>query len=253
MKRLIIFLPLVFVVACTSVSDVQQERRNIEEYYQSSGVTQYFLPMTPDWANRSETAACLRKEQVQFLDMPRLRKSLDLNYEQALQLQLGQTLVFKEMKKKITHRPLSAKETETIFYTALDRVKSGIVEFRVPDFKRVHIIWVDEFFLKRRAMSELQGFMETRAMQKGHPVFLSLCASRTELEEFLAIAKLNNQNIRLISSELFSPFNAKMELMPYDRFHIDHVFSKEQEIHFYTPDKKAIPELEGQYKTHLMR
>lgn len=240
------------ITSCSSPQVVDQERRNIDEYYQSSGVAQYFLPLTPDWANRSETAACLRKEQVQFLDMPRLRKSFGLSYDQSLQLQLRHTLSLKETKSKITHRPLSVKEAESIFFTALDRVKSGIVEFRVPGFERVHIVWVDEFILKRRALSELSRFMDSALMKKGHPIFLSLCASRSELQGFLTKARLDNQNIRLISSELFSPFSTGMELVPFDRLYLNHVFSKDQKIHFFTPVERPIPEIEGDYETHLI-
>jgi hypothetical protein len=184
--------------------------------------------------------------------MPKLRKSFALSYEQSIQLQLRHTLSLKETKSRITHRPLSVKESETIFYAALDRVKSGIVEFRIPSFERVHIVWVDEFLLERKSLSQIKRFMNSAIMKKGHPIFLSLCASRSELEGFLERAKLNNTNIRLISSELFSPFSTEMELSPYDRFYLDQVFSDKQEIHFFTPLKRPIPEIEGKYETHYI-
>ena len=236
--------------SCTKVSknssNFDLQRRKVEEYFVSSGVVRYFLPEIPYWANFSESASCRRNVSIKYLDLNTVRGSLALSYEQAIQLQLMLNDMFTDLKKRQVVEHIPFQEEESLFFKANDRIQAGIRLFRVPSFKRVHLIWIDSL-LENRA--KLKALMETPLISKGHPVFLSLCYTRSELESWIQKSGFNNQNIRLLSYEMLSPYNLEGKLDT--RFHIfvDEIFGKDKIIKLFIPKNKAPPKvLEGKFK-----
>lgn len=222
------------------------QRRKVDEYFVSSGVVRYFLPEIPYWANFSEAAECRRNNSIKYLDLKMVRGSLSLTYEEAIQLQLMLNTMFIDLKKQehIEHIPF--KEEEALFFKASDRIQAGIRTFRVPNFKKIHVVWVDPF-LKNPA--GLKKFMASPQMDKGHPVFLSLCHTRGELNDWMANTGFVNKNIRLLSYEMLSPFNLEGDLDTKYHIYIDEIFGNDKKITLFISKSKNLPlVLEGKFQ-----
>lgn len=240
----------VMTLACAKVvtedNPYSLQRRKMEEYFVSTGVVRYFLPEIPYWANFSEAAGCRRKESIRYLDLNTVRGSLSLTYEEAIQLQLMLNEMFFAMKreKHIEHIPF--KEEEALFFKASDRIQAGIRTFRVPKYKKINLIWMDQFISEAKP---LRKFMESKVSNNGHPVFLSLCLTRAELEEWMKSNGFLNKNIRLLSYEMLSPYDLKGELKTRYHIFVNEIFGEEKEISLFIPSNKNLPPvLEGKFK-----
>lgn len=222
------------------------KRRKVEEYFVSTGVVRYFLPEIPYWANFSEAAGCRREESIKYLDLKMVRGSLSLSYEEAIQLQLMlNTMIFDLKKQKhISHIPF--KEEEALFFKASDRVQAGIRSFRVPTFKRIHLIWVDPYLQNTKPLRSLLGRSD---VGKGHPVFVSLCLTRSSFEDWMTKHGFQNKNIRLLSYEMLSPYNLDGSLDTKYHIYVNEIFGKDKSTYLYTPKSKPVPQvLEGNFK-----
>lgn len=245
-----IVLVLTFLSGCTNVVKKEDpyglQRRKVEEYFMSSGVLRYFLPEIPFWANFSEAAQCRRQESIKYLDLNLVRGSLFLSYEEAIQLQLMMNTMLIDLKKKehIEHIPF--KEEEALFFKASDRIQAGIRTFRVPNFNKIHVIWVDAFLEKTQ---QLKQVMSSSKMDNGHPVFLSLCLTRRELEDWMASKGFNNKNIRLLSYEMLSPYDLNGELDTTFHIYINEIFGSDKKVKLFIPKTKSQPHvLEGEFQ-----
>lgn len=209
--------------------DAGIERRRVEEYFVSSGVERYFLPEIPYWANFSEDARCRRKTSIKFFNMEFLRSSLNLSYEESIQLQLMFNDEVQKVKteKGITHIPFASEEE--IFYKVNDRIQAGIRVFRKPTYKRVNIIWIDPYINNVAALHKL---MNNPEMFKGHPIFVSLCFTFKEMSTWMQENKFDHQNIRKISYELLTPYTEEGKLDTTYHMNFDEIL-KNKKIYFY--------------------
>ncbi|MCF8058773.1 MAG: hypothetical protein K9K67_05725 [Bacteriovoracaceae bacterium] len=222
------------------------QRRKVEEYFVSSGVVRYFLPEIPYWANFSESAGCRREESIKYLDLKMVRGSLSLTYEEAIQLQLMLNNMIFDLKeeKHISHIPF--KEEEGLFFKASDRIQAGIRTFRVPKFKRVHLIWIDPYLKNVTGLKEL---MQKSSVGLGHPVFVSLCLTRSHLDNWMKTNDFANKNIRLLSYEMLSPYDLEGELKTKYHIFVDEIFGKDKSTFFYGPKDRPVPQVfEGNFK-----
>ena len=250
-----LFMVLASVVAvlgpaCSKINKTEGpyslKRRKVEEYFVSTGVVRYFLPEIPYWANFSEAAECRREESIKYLDLKMVRGSLSLSYEEAIQLQLMlNTMIFDLKKEKhISHIPF--KEEEALFFKASDRVQAGIRTFRVPTFKRIHLIWIDPYLKNTRGLKSLMGRAD---LAKGHPVFVSLCLTHSSFEKWVANNGFQNKNIRLLSYEMLSPYNLEGELDTKYHIFVNEIFGADKSTYLYTPKSRPVPQvLEGNFK-----
>lgn len=240
----------VLLSSCAKINQTEGEhslkRRKVEEYFVSSGVVRYFLPEIPYWANFSEAAGCRREEAIKYLDLKLVRGSLSLSYEEAVQLQLMLNTMIHDLKeqKHISHIPF--KEEEALFFKASDRIQAGIRTFRVPSFKRIHLIWVDPYLENSRPLKKL---MARNDVGLGHPVFVSLCMTRSSFEAWMTKNGFQNKNIRMFSYELLSPYNLEGELDTKYHIFVDEIFGKDKKTYLYSPRKMPVPQvLEGNFK-----
>ncbi len=255
-----IFLIVLVISSCVTSENSDLRRRNLKQYFVSSGVSKYFMPDLPDWANYSQTANCKRKKAVRYLHLAKLQKSFSLSYEQALQFQY---MYNKDLAKTLsTFRVeyIRPQDEEIIFHKVSDKIQGKIVAFRKPKYKRVHIIWIDSFLTGKKNIVKLKKLMKSTPMGEGHPVFLSLCLTSLELDQWLQENKFSNFNIRKIPVEMFSIFNKIGNRLNKFSLNIDEIFKlsvqqqaldeKPYEL-FLFQEKKAVilKELIGTYKT----
>lgn len=184
--------------------DAGFERRRVEEYFVSSGIEKYFLPEIPIWANFSEEARCRRDVSIKFFDIGALNSSLQLNYEEAIQLQLMFNSKVQALQDQIHVSHISLKDEEDVFYEVSEQIQAGVRVFRAPHFKKVHLIWIDPFLENPELLHQK---MNLPSVQLGHPIFLSLCLTDRSMASWMRINQFTNQNIRRISYELITPFN----------------------------------------------
>lgn len=225
------------------------ERRRVEEYFVSSGVERYFLPEVPYWANFNEEAQCRRKTSIKFFNMDSLRSSLRLSYEESIHLQLMFNHEIQKLKKDkgVSHIPFDIEEDT--FYKVSDRIQAGIRIFRKPSFKRVNIIWIDPYVNNEQ---ELAAKLQEPQMYKGHPVFVSLCMTYVELEEWMKKSGLGQKNIRLMSYELLTPYTNSGKLDTSYHLDFDEVL-KNKKKYIYIKKGWNIPSVfNGNFKTQKL-
>lgn len=234
--RIALLLILFSVVACSTNTREQEgfERRNLEEYFQSSGVVKYFLPDLPDWANSSVTGQCMRKTPVRYFNFKNLTESFAMDYMKSVQFQYMYNLESRKLKLNASAEYLPLKDEEKTFYMVSDRIQAGIYAFMPPKFKRINLVWIDPALSSDKAMASLQRLMKGPQMDLGHPVFVSMCLSTKEMDEFVRKNKFRD-GIRFIPHTMFSPFDAERKLGPTLYLNVSALFKPEQKMYFYLP------------------
>ena len=141
------------------------------------------------------------------------------------------------MTRNRPHSSLGIKEEEALFYEIQNRIKGGIREFQRPEFNRVHLVWIDPFVTKNVRMNHLKRLFANKNFNKGHPVFVSLCLSYGETRQFIEDNNFTNA-VRILSSELLTPYDPNFNLSFQLRLYTDAFFEKGQKVFFYTPTKR---------------
>lgn len=248
-----IFISLFFLltlVACQSPYH-GQEKKSINEIYIASGAEQYFLPELPAWANVSEIAECRRMDNIRFLDFTRLNKSYNLDFEKLLQLQLMFNNNLKKMVinfDKIDRYSNAKKDEELLFFNSLDKVQGGVKDFLAPDFKQIHLVWIDDFINDKTRVARLKNLLASESFSAGFPVFISTCLSYREMERFLVENEMAEQSIKLISSEFLTPFQEDYNLGTHQVIQIGKLFKETQTLFFYTTKNTLPREFKGPLK-----
>jgi hypothetical protein len=210
------------------------ERRNLDSFYVSGGIEQYFLPELPDWVRFSQTGKCFLDKSTKYLNFERLNQSYSLSYEQLVQMQYSYN------KKIIGKDNLQPKEEEVFFYNTYDQVQAGSKEFIKPTYKRVNIIWIDDIFTGTANKSRLRILLNSKDMDLGHPVLVSLCLSENQLTKFVSSVGMNGAAIKLMPREMFTVFNYMNKKHPYFALDFSQIFDKKQKLYFYTT-RTSIP------------
>lgn len=239
---------VLLLVSCQSPYHAT-DKKSVNEVYIASGSEQYFLPELPAWANASDVAECRRMDNIRFLDFSRLNKSYNLDYEKLLQLQL---MFNNNLKKivvnfdKIDRYSNAKKDEELLFFNTLDKVQGGVKEFLAPEFKQIHLVWIDDFIQDKSRANRLLNLLKSESFSAGFPVLVSVCLSNREMERFLVENQLSDQNIKLISSDFLSPFQDDLSLGTRQVIHFEKLFKDSQKLYFYTTKNSVPLEFKGQ-------
>lgn len=250
MKAAFFLLFASLLLSCTSkpVNETDLQRRNVETFFDNSGFVRYFLPELPDWANYSTSGQCFRQKRVRYYDISALRVSFFIDYEQAVQQQLTFNQLISRNLESEYKKYVSLEDEERYFFEASEKVQSGIKTFRKPVFKTVHVVWIDRVMNDPKKLKKL---MNSSRMEKGHPVFLSMCLSRSEVSDYLRKHKLDNRNIRIISQEMFTPFDQQNNRLPMVALDLGALFDQKQKILFFNPVDNKLPlDILGKYKVY---
>ena len=140
------------------------------------------------------------------------------------------------------------KENEKLFYAISDRIQAKIFLFIPPKFNRVHLIWIDQAFQNKLELKKLKKLMKSPEMDKGHPVFVSLCLSKEQLEKFYEVNNFS-EGIKLISYEFFSPYSERGKLRPFQGLNFNKLFvNKKSKLYLYQPSRRIPIEFNGKFK-----
>lgn len=248
-KGFVLFLVfLMTLVSCSQMGTPGVKRRETTLFQSGTETTRYFLPDLPGWANVSQSANCHRTSQTRYFNLRELRNSFDLSYEQALQLQY----MFNHQEKNImldaNANYLPFKDEEKLFYDVSDRIRAGIKQFRKPTFKRVHLIWIDLAIQDDSELNKLKKLMKSSVMDKGHPVFVSLCLDYFQMSQFITKNNFPDQ-IRVVPVEMFSPYDTNNNLTTSVQIEFDKIFDANQELYLFLPHGEGPREFVGKFKT----
>ncbi len=245
---------LCFFISCSFSSKKQDlERRNLGEYFQGSEVIRYFLPPLPEWANQSKSGRCSRSESLNYLKFDDLMTTYSLGYAQAIQFQYMYNVNKRAMKSKATLHYLPFKEGEKLFYFTSERVQANMYLFLPPKYKRVHLIWIDRALKSKAELKKLKKVMEREDMNLGHPVFVSLCLFKNELEQFHQDHHFPD-SVKFISYEMFSPYSTDGKLQSFESLNFSKLFEKDDlELYLYQPEKNVPDEFRGDFKLKFFK
>ena len=225
------FLFLSIILLLNSCSTV--ERKNIQEYYVPSGTVRYFLPEVSTWHNYSQTASCFRRQVAKTLDFEQLKKNFGIEYEKAVQLQIGFNKERFDILNKTELAILPLREEERLFFSTSDKIQSNVKYFKPPKFKRVHIVWVDPTRNSPALQLSMKQFLASDIMALGFPVFVSLCMTSFELSRYVR-SKFDIGTFRVIGFEALNQFNAESIRVPGEFIHLNRLFTRSTKLYFYS-------------------
>ncbi|GAB4013239.1 MAG: hypothetical protein Fur0010_09930 [Bdellovibrio sp.] len=240
MKKCFVIFSMLFVFyGCASNHQSSLQRRAEDEYYLSRGPVRYFLSEIPYWANGSVSGQCFRKESSRFFDLKAVRQSYGLSYEEALQLQYAFNLELQQLKKLNTSGVLPLSQEEELFLQVSEKISSNIRSLQIPDYKKIHILWVDSIPLENRGKA-VKKFINSEAGMSGFPMLLSFCYSSHELANWFS-ENVGNMSVRFAGHELLSPYDNRSELTPELATYWDSLFRDNQSVVFFKSKNGIIP------------
>lgn len=242
MVRVIYLSILIFIVACGNV-----KRRNIDEYYVPSGTAKYILPEISKWYNFSESGQCFRSEVMKTLEFGALKKSFGIEYERAVQLQVGFNLERQKLIEQARINVLPVKDEERVFFSNSDKVQSNVKFVKVPSYDRLHFIWIDLALSKPAYLQKIKNFINSDKMDLGYPIFTSLCMSTKKLEAFVK-KEFRVSSYRVLGFEVLNQFNANSERVPYMHVDLDQLMGRRKRMFFFSPDGKIPTEYKGRLR-----
>jgi hypothetical protein len=230
------------------------KKRNIDEYYRSAVISKFFLSDIPRWLNFSESGQCFRDLPIKFFNFRKLKGSFGLSYKEAVHFQVIYNVYFRKALSKTTLKFLHLKEEEKIFFHSLEKVKAKNFLFQRPNYKVINLVWIDPIIAKnyKKGMRKLRAFLNSKKGSSGHPVLLSLCKSRYGLNKILKENKLDHQNIKVISAEMFSVFNKDDKNVPFFSLDLDLLFRKNQDLNFFMLKGTKPREFDGRMNVNFL-
>lgn len=231
MKFLII---LSFVLTSCASKDEQVLKQDLDQVYIGSGIEQYYMPDLPLWANTSSAAKCKRLEPIRYLNFTDMYKSYSLSYEQMIQFQFMLNRKFYSYKQSTGRDTVYLKDESYIMHNVHQQIVGGGRDFIAPKYNRINLIWIDHALKSDESLKNLKKLMYSTEMEKGHPVFISMCLSSIELEKFINKSGYSKFGVKGISQSMFSPFNEKFELDYSYSLHFDKLLPN-KDLYIYVP------------------
>ena len=238
-------LVILTVFSCSQPqkSNTDFQRRNLSEYFTSSGAVQYFLPDIPEWANFSEVGRCTRDNSIRYLNFDKLSKSYGLKYDQLMSMQYFFNKRKKERQFELGADSLSMRDEEKIFFEVSDQIQAGIRPFRNVKSERIDIYWIDLSLLGKKKTKRLKDKLKMTS-QWGTPYITSFCLEEKALSDFR-----EDQNIysgtRLIPAISYSPYGSKKyKRLPYFSINFRSLFNlidSKTKIYLWIPTEVSVP------------
>jgi hypothetical protein len=234
MYNFIIILPLFFLFVACAGQSTNGKLQDLDQVYQGAGVESFYLSDLPEWANFSPFYSCQREEPVRFLHFGQMYKNFSMDYEQLIQFQLMLNRNFASYKFSTGRKTIFLKDEAFIHNNVHQQILGGARDFIAPNFKRVHLIWVDPALSHENEKQKLKTLMRSKMMEKGHPIFISTCLSSSQLEKAINAMGLGNLGGKFISQSMFSAFGVDMNLKQEYSLHFDHLLPN-KELYFFGP------------------
>lgn len=218
---------LLFNIACGSKVPV----RAVEEFYVTSGVEQYFISNIAQINKANNGFSCHRNMNMRFMNLDKISKEFNYDFLKSLQVQAFFNQEYLGIKETILD-PLPFKEEEILFYRSQEKVSNDIKFFNAPNFRKIHLIYVDEVIHSEEKLRKLKSFLRSSIHDDGVPVLVTSCLSKKELQEDYNLA--SNRSMTL---EMFSFYDSKFEIQDSLVLDLNIIFKRNQKIIFYTQDK----------------
>lgn len=246
MKLLYLFFFIVFLNSCSHKLELAE--RHPESMYQGSGVEQFFLPELPLWANFSQNGRCQKSVPIRYLDFSKLSASYSLGYFDSVQLQVSFNKSLEGNRKDSKQDILFLKDEVYLFTNAYQKITGLAYEFTLPEFQRIHAVWIDLYLADQERINRLKRLMQTNSMGEGFPVFISSCLGDTELQAFID-KNFSNSGVKKISAEFFTPYDRNLRLGNGFSFDLKEFFG-EKTVILFGPEAAAPRDIIGfkQYK-----
>jgi len=203
---------LLFIIYGCSTNNGSNSKLDLDQVYIGAGMEKYYLADLPGWANFSSSGKCQRSEPIRFINFESMYKSYSFTYEELIQFQFMLNKKFYSYKESTGRETVFLKDEVFIMHNVHEQILGGAREFILPKFNRINLIWIDEALTNSEKLNDLKKLMYSAEMEKGHPVFISLCLNAVELEKFIQKLGFTKLGVKGISQSMFSPFNTNMEM-----------------------------------------
>jgi hypothetical protein len=214
---------LLLILSCANNSE--NKPREIGEYYQNSGILNYYLSEVPLWASFSASGGCFHKQSTTFINLKKIQENFDLSFSDSLQFQLQVNLL-----RKFEHKSLQVEEQ--FFYDSLEKIRAKFYPFKVNDYGSVHLVWLEGFNDK-----DFQNIAHSAKLNSAPVVFLSFCLNHQELRQKLESLNLPYQ-YQILPIESLTIYNEK-EAMPNWQIPLKAWLGEGKKILFHS--KREIP------------
>lgn len=198
MKFVLLSVGLISLFSCSSQSDLKIAR--LDDYYQSSGIEQYILSELPEWANFFESGQCKRSKQMKFFDIDKVIKSLNIPYQEAVQIQYSFNMRLWELNQENKIKDYTLKDYQFLFYDVVKQVSGGKKEYRLPKYDKIVVFWGDYNW----SNSDFVSLVQKKSQENILPVFVSGCLSANEIRRILEQNRLQAAAEYIIPQELFA-------------------------------------------------
>lgn len=226
----LLFMTLIIASGC-STSGVNSNGQGLDNVYISGGTEKYFLGNLPHWANFSTWASCQRDEPIRYLNYENIKKSYNLNYESAAHMQHMISRKNSDFVKSSGGTQLPVKDEGFIFNNVYAQVLGGSFDFVAPKFKNISVVWIDPFLKNKK---KVKSILNREDVLRGHPVIVSNCLSQSEIETLIEKLDLDELGIKIVSSEMFSAYDSKMEKETDFSVQLD-LIMKNKNINLFAP------------------
>jgi hypothetical protein len=239
LNKIVFFLLFNFIItSCSTPEQIRNSRATLGTVKNTSEVQRYLLAELPYWANFSTISACHRNVSIKYMNYNNLKKSFNLNYSQATHLQHMFNKKVYAYKSSIaghdTPRNLRNVQDESfIFYNVYEQVMAGSFDFKVPQFPKVSIVWIDSILNDKKLIKEI---FKRNDVLNGFPIMMSQCLSYFELEALSQELDIENLGVKFISSEMFTHYDKALNASTNFQLQLDKILV-DKEIYFYAQDE----------------
>ncbi len=234
------FLLLTILITSCSTSNNGVQKKDLDQLYIGSGIEKYYLPDLPTWANFSQSAQCKQETSIRYINFRDMHLSYAMNYEQLVQYQLMLNRKFEMYKKSTGRKTIFLKDESFITFNVHQQIVGGGRDFLIPKFNKIHLVWIDDAIKNSIKLESLRKLMKSEKMSKGHPIFVSMCLSSFEMEEFINNNGFSNIGVKGISQSMFSPYDSKLEMDFLFSIDVHELFKGKDIVLFGTKETASI-------------
>jgi hypothetical protein len=215
-------------------------KQDLDQVYIGSGIEKYFLSDIPSWANFSEVGKCRRTQFIRYVNFKDMHLSYAMEYEQLIQYQLMLNRQFENYKRSTGRETVFLKDENYIIFNVHQQILGGGRDFLTPNFNRIHLISIDDSLGDKKRLKQLKNLMKSNQMSKGHPVFISMCLSSYEVEDFIASNGFSSMGVKGISQSMFTPYDTNFEMNYEYSINVEKIFKDKTLILYSKEEMKSV-------------
>jgi len=206
-----------FLIACSSDQVIKRQKRSEFESNTFMKSESFFLPKRQEHLNFSTAGKCFYKEDLIFLDFKNINQSYGLSYEK---INEAQAYINFEMSKD------PSKYKGKVINEILEKLAGKVRFYDFPQYEGYNFIWIDGLSEVEKK-KWLKKFLDSKYMENGVPILISLCDSSYEILKFLEREKLDADYPYWLGAEIFNNYGDSFEYIPYFRSKISTPFKKD--------------------------